>query len=396
MYGQISITSAWSSTYNSHTIGTGTNRLLVYIAPFESNPATDLTSVSYGGQPMTLAIQREVNDMNRVEIWYLKEVGISASLGSTFTTTFDNGLPNGSAHYTYAVTLDNVDQATTICQAESGGTTNSTTVNLDNALNLRSSEMSIYATSVGDNVSHTPHAGYTENYDNMGGTGWQSASVNHRIVATSGVENPTASFSVSPNRAVICSIRILPDEATCSSPLPIELLDFNVKRTSSNKVKLDWKTASEINNDYFTVERSRNGTDWEEIQKIDGAGNSSHILHYSIKDENPYSGISYYHLKQTDFDGQFEYSYIRSIQIDKLENEKVELYPNPTSNLITLKGSLAELEKIVIYNVLGQNVTSLTQQIEKNETTLLIDLSKLNQGIYYVKTKTTANKVYKQ
>tara|TARA_B100000809_G_scaffold200916_1_gene201333 strand:- start:2933 stop:3952 length:1020 start_codon:yes stop_codon:yes gene_type:complete len=179
-------------------------------------------------------------------------------------------------------------------------------------------------------------------------------------------------------------------------PLPIELIDFTANLTNNGHVKLDWQTASEVNNDYFTIERSINGQEWQEINKIDGAGNSSSLLSYSEVDYNPFYGVSYYRLKQTDFDGLFEYSQIRSVNIQRLPNSQIGIYPNPSTNQIIITGSSNELEEIVLYNTLGQNVTSLTNQVILNETQLVIDISKLNRGVYYVKTKTTANKVYKQ
>lgn len=180
------------------------------------------------------------------------------------------------------------------------------------------------------------------------------------------------------------------------SALPIELLNFNASPINNEIVQLQWQTASENNNDYFTIERSKNGTTWEELALVDGAGNSSSLLSYSTSDTRPYIGISYYRLKQTDFDGQFEYSEIRSINIERLENSQIEMYPNPFKNQITILANSTELAEITIYNALGQDVTLLALKIEQFSGKLVLDVSSLSSGIYYVKTKTTANKVYKQ
>jgi hypothetical protein len=96
------------------------------------------------------------------------------------------------------------------------------------------------------------------------------------------------------------------------------------------------------------------------------------------------------------FPFRFEYSQIRSVNIERLKNAQTEIYPNPATNKITIIGSAAELEEIVLYNTLGQDVTTLTKQSIESGGQLIIDLSKLSSGIYYVKTKTTANKVYKK
>ncbi len=183
---------------------------------------------------------------------------------------------------------------------------------------------------------------------------------------------------------------------TSQTPLPIELVYFGAISLDDESVKLNWQTSSEINNDYFTIERSANGIDWEEVNTIKGAGNSSTLLSYSTVDSNPFQGTSYYRLKQTDFDGQFEYSQVESINIQSLENSQIEIFPNPATNQITIKGSSYGLKNIVLYNTLGQNITSLTEQAITNENQVVIDISKLSKGMYYIKTKTTSNKVYKQ
>jgi hypothetical protein len=195
------------------------------------------------------------------------------------------------------------------------------------------------------------------------------------------------------------SFYIVSAEMTASnlcSLLPIELLNFNVKVIDKDYVRIGWQTASEFNNDYFTIVRSSNGIDWEELMRVDGAGNSSALLSYLEIEHTPYTGISYYRLKQTDFDGKFSYSQIRSISMLNSEVSNLEIYPNPSRNQITIKGNKAELAQIIIYNVLGQDVTKLTKEIIHNDSELKIDLSDLKSGTYYIKTKTTANKVYKQ
>ena len=90
------------------------------------------------------------------------------------------------------------------------------------------------------------------------------------------------------------------------SALPIELLSFSAT-AGEDAVALAWSTAVEINNNYFTIERSRDGSNWEIITYVQGAGNANRVINYLWNDENPIEGISYYRLKQTDFDGQYEY-----------------------------------------------------------------------------------------
>jgi hypothetical protein len=105
--------------------------------------------------------------------------------------------------------------------------------------------------------------------------------------------------------------------------LPIELLYFKGSEYNSDNI-LHWSTASENNNDYFTIEKTKDGIDWEVVNREHGAGNSSNQLYYSSADENIESIINYYRLKQTDYDGKFKYSEI--ISIDNRDNKDKQIY----------------------------------------------------------------------
>ncbi len=118
------------------------------------------------------------------------------------------------------------------------------------------------------------------------------------------------------------------------SGLPIELLSFVAKRNNEN-VKIDWITATETNNDYFTIERSENGYDFEPIFNVNGAGTSNAELTYSKIDfDAPVIGI-YYRLKQTDHDGRSSWSQIEYVE-PMGNSEEILLYPNPTDGLINV------------------------------------------------------------
>jgi len=120
-----------------------------------------------------------------------------------------------------------------------------------------------------------------------------------------------------------------------TSPLPIELLNFSGK-CDGNATTLKWSTATETNNDFFTIERSIDGINYEILGAVNGAGNSLQILNYSYIDVTPFVGTSYYRLKQTDFDGQFEYSEIIAVQCNN-EMLEVMVYPNPVTNELTIE-----------------------------------------------------------
>ena len=181
---------------------------------------------------------------------------------------------------------------------------------------------------------------------------------------------------------------------TDNGGLPIKLTNFNAIALNNKSVSLDWQTATEINNDYFSIEKSIDGKNWELVENVNGAGNSSATLDYSLIDNNPYSGISYYRLKQTDYDSKFTYSNIRTVNIDITEN--ISIFPNPTTGIITIVGNINELKTLEIYNLLGQNVTSKTNRLKNEETKVIIDLSSLKTGVYFVKTNRNSYKIGKQ
>ncbi|TAE80628.1 MAG: hypothetical protein EAY81_10345, partial [Bacteroidetes bacterium] len=135
---------------------------------------------------------------------------------------------------------------------------------------------------------------------------------------------------------------------TSSGMLPVKLIAFNAV-LAHKKVNCTWETASEINNDYFTIERSVDGEDFEDVGTIKGRGNSSTNSHYHFTDNNPFEGISYYRLKQTDFDGKYTYSPIQKVgSTEQLDGEIALHYvnDNPIINIHAAAESIATLELI--------------------------------------------------
>jgi len=110
---------------------------------------------------------------------------------------------------------------------------------------------------------------------------------------------------------------------TIGSPLPIELLSFNIK--VENEVKITWETASEVNNNYFSIEHSYDGNNFEIIAHIKGAGNSNSYIKYNYIQGLPKIGTSYYRLKSIDFDGKVECSKTLAVTINK-KSFKVKIY----------------------------------------------------------------------
>lgn len=167
------------------------------------------------------------------------------------------------------------------------------------------------------------------------------------------------------------------------SSLPVSLLHFKAKKLLNSSVQLDWATASETNNSHFTIEKSMDAIHWQFVEDIRGAGNSSTINHYQTIDYNPYPGISYYRLKQTDFDGAFEYFPIRSVG-DEGSVSQLEISPNPVENILRINVSQNPNQQIIVLDNQGLNLNHLTDVIEQGDHYSLLDVSRLNSGIYFL------------
>ncbi len=181
------------------------------------------------------------------------------------------------------------------------------------------------------------------------------------------------------------------DEA---SALPIHLLYFKAK-PESGKVRLDWSTASETNNDYFIVERSKSGSDFSPVLTVPGAGTSTTTLYYFGYDKQPYSGISYYRLKQTDFDGKFEYSEIESVNLGEDKNQiALKIYPNPAIDNtvhISFTSEVVEVNTINVYDAVGKIIYTEQFQSVKGINEHTITIPDLAEGIYNIELESNSN-----
>lgn len=178
--------------------------------------------------------------------------------------------------------------------------------------------------------------------------------------------------------------------SSAEGPLPIDLVNFSVSKNDINAVLLNWETSTEINNDYFLIERSYNAREFEEIGKIAGAGNTSDIENYSYVDERPeLNRPIYYRLKQVDFDGAFEYSLIKKILIEQSAINIEKIYPNPVFRSETVKvkfNLLTDLKKVemIVYDMAGHEKMKNSFFVTKGEN--IIDFSPNNfiAGQYFI------------
>ena len=184
------------------------------------------------------------------------------------------------------------------------------------------------------------------------------------------------------------------------SMLPIELLYFNAV-LNDGEVDLTWVTKTEIDNDYFTVERSQDGSSWTEILEVDGAGNSSYEIEYFQVDRDPFFGNSYYRLKQTDFNGDYTYSPI--VNIYQGGEDELILYPNPVmsgndlaldfNHLVIVFPDIQDNDFLVqIFTIDGKLMYSTTVDLTKT-TQLFVPIgAEYSSGMYTVSTEVQQSK----
>lgn len=169
--------------------------------------------------------------------------------------------------------------------------------------------------------------------------------------------------------------------SNCS--LPIELSSFEVRSLDRRRVGIYWTTESELNNEYFTIERSTDGISFNSIAKVTGAKNSSTRIDYFNIDKSPHSGTSYYRLKQTDVDGTFSYSNIATFYLS--EDQEITIYPNPAKEFITIKMNLTGNKNISVIASDGK----LVKEIKTIKEEILIPLNEIEVGTYILQIEST-------
>jgi hypothetical protein len=199
-------------------------------------------------------------------------------------------------------------------------------------------------------------------------------SVGTTTLTISGLAPGTYTFTVTNTDGCTSDATVT---VTINLPLPIELLSFSLE-CESDFPFLEWSTASEVNNDYFTIEHSSDAVEWTIVGIVDGSGNSYSLNRYSFIDKQFYSGPSYYRLKQTDFDGRYEYVAFGSVEKCSFECSELSIIPNPSNGVLYVGfvGDEAMVELIEVFDVLGNKVFSSDGYQTR------FDFSNLPDGIY--------------
>lgn len=200
--------------------------------------------------------------------------------------------------------------------------------------------------------------------------------------------------AISCNNYVFNGVTALEDERrftigttnVTQTPLPVELIRFEAEPNETS-VQLRWTTESELNNDYFTIERSTTGSNFIPVGNVAGAGTSSATNMYEFTDEVIFSGRLYYRLKQTDFDGTTSYSDI--IYVTTQSTEAISVFPNPVrigNNIhVQLKEESAQgLYQVLLCDAMGKVFPTEPTQAEGNTLTIEPTVP-LMPGMYILK-----------
>jgi hypothetical protein len=165
--------------------------------------------------------------------------------------------------------------------------------------------------------------------------------------------------------------------------LPMELIYFNANAIC-DEIKLNWITASETNNEFYTIERSVDGITFAPIGNVKGAGNSNEILYYYFTDKNPLTGLSYYRLKQTDLDGKFSFSDVVAVKMNERQTTKVELVNNNgTVNLIINSPSEADAD-VSFFDICGRITGKETIHLIKGENKTFLNTKPVKGNIFFI------------
>ncbi|RYY84773.1 MAG: LamG domain-containing protein [Chitinophagaceae bacterium] len=163
-----------------------------------------------------------------------------------------------------------------------------------------------------------------------------------------------------------------------NNALPVSLLSFEATALKTGEVRLLWQTASETNNDYFSVMRSKDAISWEQALRVAGAGNSTSLRSYEATDANPHAGVSFYRLRQTDFNGRTSYSRTVKLTVKK----EIFIKVDAARRRIIITGLDGSAKDFNIFSLLGQSLTRQVKLVAAANGDLVLDVSALTAQVY--------------
>ncbi|MEO5649223.1 MAG: T9SS type A sorting domain-containing protein [Ginsengibacter sp.] len=177
---------------------------------------------------------------------------------------------------------------------------------------------------------------------------------------------------------------------------PVTFINVTAQN-KGNGVNIDWSTSQEINNSYFEVQRSADGSsNWNKVATVNGAGNSQVVKNYSVYDATPYQGVNFYRIRQVDVDGKFEYSKTVSTKLSVANAVTASVLINPFYSALSLNFSSAtrQMVSVRLIDITGRQVASEKWTIEAgNSRKDLTNISGLQQGMYILSVTNNAGDV---
>ena len=219
------------------------------------------------------------------------------------------------------------------------------------------------------------------------GTNWQNGAGTASGSSSTGTI-PSGSSMTSFNKYTIGA-------NPCNNPLPVELVEFKAVAMNNEAVDVNWVTASEISNDYFVIERSKDGVNFDPVDSVGayGNGNSFNLQNYGFIDDQPFNGISYYRLRQVDLDTTYSYSNIEVVNFEGLEI--ISLFPNPTAGEVNIvvKSSESGTLALTVYDAVGKIVKFEEFEITEGNTQISNLINGAN-GKYFISVIMSDGKYY--
>ncbi len=304
---------------------------------------------------VTVTISSPTGKIKRVVIAY---GCVSSADVNRYYTGSDPGFQNIVISNFTARTAPVLNIATPVCN------TNSTSVNLSATASSTSSPTYAWTTTGG-----TINSGSNGLTPNVKGPG------TFTLIAYNGVSTCSTSANITLTN-VSCNL------------LPVELTEFNAGRVNEYVV-LNWQTASEINNDYFAIERSLDGTNFQTIDIVKGKGNTHQRVNYQATDNEPGSDITYYRLKQVDLNGKYTYSKIVAVEASEKEIYISQPIPNPFNDEFSISFQLKNKIEFIteIYDLTGKKVRTDYDIFEPGTSHKFFHLKDYENGIYFLNIK---------
>lgn len=396
----------------NYTTSAGFDRLLLFTISYErdhsptngsnwANPATTggaSPTVTIGGATMTrLRTSRYFNyaTVNVVTdavmsveliVYGLLEASIPAGTNTFVVSGINNPLNAGDEAIYTALMFENVDAVNYLA---SNGCQGCNSIDLPSVTPNDANNMIIGFTTSGSDRAISQGAGYTlvssNNISNGGGLFTAFSETDGLAAAAQYITGTTSAqtvpFSMSGAADISGNVEVA-FRLVSNVLLPVELTSFSVSNADKDNV-VSWETSSEINNDYFEIERSSDGFFWESVGKVEGKGTSFEQNNYTHIDENVECMTCYYRLKQVNEDGSYEYSNVEVVKLNKTTDFKI--YPNPSTQFFYIE-SEEEISSATIIDSEGRVVKEINSVFEIGQA---INIQDLENGIYIIRVKTS-------